>query len=94
MPTPARRLASNPCTDCNLEALDDLGSLASPCDNPSGVRISLSGEAEPAIGHDDAIGPPQFESEWMAMRICGSRRLEEWGKLRKVIQWVGSDRSR
>jgi hypothetical protein len=55
----------------------------SACDNPSRVRISLSGEAEPAIGHDDAIGPPQFESERMA--ISGSRRPGNWAETAESI---------
>ena len=31
------------------------------------VRISLKAEALLAIGHDDAIGPPQIGSEWIAL---------------------------
>ena len=38
-----------------------------------------------AIGHDDAIGPPLIESEWMAMRIRGSRPLGNGPETAKSI---------
>lgn len=41
------------------------------------MRISLSAEACFAIGHDDAIGSALVGSEWIAMRIRGSRPLRD-----------------